>query len=193
LDALEAIFTRWSAGKVMEERPPREQIERLLESAVRAPNHHLTQPWRFFVIAGEAREELGNLMAEHLASKLDDPTSEQAQEQLRRERAKAFRAPVLIVVAASPSRDPKVVEVEEIEATAAAVENLLLAAHAMGLGAMWRTGDIAYDVRLKRWLGLRDDDHVVAIVYVGYPATPPRQTSRKPAGELTRWIGWESS
>ncbi len=190
MQVLEAIKTRSSIGKVAEQRPSREEIEKLLEAAIRAPNHYVTNPWRFFVVAGEARNEFGEIMAQFLAKKMADPNTPEAQDQLRRERAKPLRAPVLIIVGCSPTRDGKTVEIEEICATAAAVQNILLAVTEMGLGAQWRTGDIAYDVSIKRWLGLRDDDHVVSIIFLGYPAMTPRQSPRKPVSELTKWMGW---
>ncbi len=82
MDALEAIETRCSVGKVKPERPPRALIERLVQAATHAPNHFRTQPWRFLVLAGPAREELGRAMARALAARLPDPTSPSAQAQL---------------------------------------------------------------------------------------------------------------
>ena len=101
-----------------------------------------------------------------------------------------MRAPVLIIVAVNPSQEGKVIEAEEVTATAAAVQNILLAAHDMGLGAQWRTGGIVYDSSINRWLGLDDDDQVIAIVYLGHPAMSPRDSKRQPASDLTKWIGW---
>jgi nitroreductase len=190
LKVLEAIHSRSSIGKLSDQLPSREQIEQLLDAAIRAPNHHVTEPWRFFVVAGDARAELGDLMADLLAKTLDDPTADRAQNRLRQERSKPLRAPVLIIVAASPSREGKVIEAEEVTATAAAVQNILLTAHDMGLGAQWRTGGIAYDSSINRWLGLDDVDQVIAIVYLGHPAMSPRHSKRQPASDLTKWIGW---
>jgi nitroreductase len=190
LKVLEAIHSRSSIGKLSDQLPSREQIEQLLDAAIRAPNHHVTEPWRFFVVAGDARAELGDLMADLLAKTLDDPTSDRAQNRLRQERSKPLRAPVLIIVAASPSREGKVIEAEEVTATAAAVQNILLMAHDMGLGAQWRTGGIAYDSSIKSWLGLDEGDQVIAIVYLGHPAMSPRHSKRQAAGDLTTWVGW---
>src|SRR5207244_3779397 len=107
-----------------------------------APNHRLTEPWRFVVFAGDARLELGEAMARVQAANSDTlPTPGD----LERTRAKPLRAPVVIAVAVEPSPGPRVVEMEEVAAGAAAVQNMLLAAHALGLGAIWRTGDAAYD------------------------------------------------
>ncbi len=191
MDAIEAIMTRRSIGKVKPERPPRELIERMLEAAVQAPNHHLTEPWRFYVLAGKAREELGAAMAEALRPRLADPDSEQGRALLAKEREKPLRAPVLIVVGARVSDNPKVVPIEDVEATAAAVENLLLAAHDLGLAAMWRTGDPAYDPGVKAFFDLRPEDHLVGFIYVGYPEASPGPRQRTAANLKSEWRGWE--
>jgi nitroreductase len=84
-------------------------------------------------------------------------------------------------------------EIENIEATAAAVENMLLTAEELGLAAMWRTGDAAYDPRVKEWLGLAPGDHLAAFVYLGFPAIPRLERSPIPFQEKTVWLGWEES
>ncbi len=174
---LEALRTRRSVPKVREETPPREMIEQIIEAATWAPNHHRTSPWRFVVLTGEAREALGEVMATEAARTLRDPESEEGRAILAKQRTKPLRAPVIIVAAAVPQPHPKAIEIEEIEAAAAGVENMLLAAQALGLGAMWRTGKPAYSAAVKRHLGLPSDAHIVAFVYVGYPDVPilPRE------------------
>ncbi len=87
---------------------------------------------------------------------------------------------MVIAVAAIPSVGPKVREIEEIEATSAAVQNMLLAAEACGLGAMWRTGDFAYDDDVKTLLELPPESRIVAFVYLGYPELPERTRSAAP-------------
>ncbi|ACZ43071.1 nitroreductase [Thermobaculum terrenum ATCC BAA-798] len=183
---LELIRSRRSVGKVAQDPPPRELIEQVLEAAVTAPNHHLTQPWRFFVIAGSARERLGEAMA--AAESRAHPDSPQAA--LDRVRAKPLRAPVIIAVAVQPSDDPRALEIEEVEAGAAAVQNMLLAAHALGLAAMWRTGDAAYADEVKAFLGLDTSAHIIGFIYLGYAAITPPDPPRRSAAELTQWLGW---
>ena len=191
MDTLEAITTRRSVGKIKPERPPRELIERMLEAAVQAPNHHLTEPWRFFVLAGEARSALGRVMSEALRKQLADDAGEAGKALLAKEIEKPLRAPVLIVVAVKRSENPRVVPIEDVEATAAAVENMLLAAQDMGLAAMWRTGEAAYDPAVKSFFGLSPEDHLVAFVYVGYADREPGPRERMPASENTVWRGWD--
>ncbi len=193
MDTLEAIRTRRSVGKVKPERPPKELIERLLDAAVHAPNHHLTEPWRFIVLAGKAREDLGRVMADVLRQGMENPAGEDEREKLAKEALKPLRAPVVIVVAAKRSDNPKAIAVEDVEATAAAMENILLAAHDLGLGAMIRTGDPAYDARVKGFFGLDPEDHLAGFIYVGFPAVELGPSRRKPASEVTEWRGWDET
>ena len=82
-------------------------------------------------------------------------------------------------------------DIENVEATAAAVENMLLVAEELGLAAMWRTGEGAYDPEVKQWLGLSPEDHIVAFVYVGYPAIATMERHPVSVKEKTVWLGWE--
>lgn len=191
MTVFDIIQQRRSIGKMTSERPTRRQIERLLEAATHAPNHHHTQPWKFIVLAGNARAEVGEVMAESLAARLEDTSHEKAQALLNKERTKLLRSPVVIVVASEPPAQPKVLEIENIEATAAAVENMLLAGEEMGLALMWRTGDAAYDPRVKQKLGLSPQDHIVSFLYVGFPAIPRLERKPVPYEEKTTWLGWE--
>ena len=191
MSVFDILKRRRSIGKMTSERPTREQIERILEAATHAPNHHKVQPWKFIVLAGSAREELGKIMAKSLAERLEDTSSDKAQALLNKERSKLLRSPVVIAVAAELPNSPKVLEIENIEATAAAVQNMLLTAEELGLAAMWRTGDAAYDPRVKEWLGLPPGEHLVAFVYLGFPAIPRLERSPIPIEEKTVWLGWE--
>jgi nitroreductase len=173
------------------ERPIREQIEQLLEAATHAPNHHKAQPWKFIVLASNAREELGKVMALSLAGRIEETSSDKAQAILNKERNKPLRSPVVIVVAAESPNQPNVMEIENIEATAAAVQNMLLTAEEMGLACMWRTGDAAYDPHVKQWLGLESGEHIIAFLYVGYPAIPRLERIPISYKDKTTWQGWE--
>jgi len=182
VDLLTGLRTRSSALKLTAPGPTREQIEQLVRAAVRAPDHGRLRPWRFVVLEGAAREKLGEEMARISLAKFPQSTPEQ----LDIERRKALRAPTIIAVAAriTPGRIP---QVEQVNATAAAAQNILLAAHAMGLGAMWKTGAAAYDEGVKKMLGLEPQDHIVAFIYVGTIAAPG--TVREPQIEdVLRWL-----
>ena len=184
------IKRRRSIGRMTPQMPTRQQIERLLEAGVYAPNHHNAQPWRFFVIAGQARYELGQIMERSLAAQLAETTSEQAQARLKKERNKPLRAPVIIAVVSQHSQQPQVLDIENIEATAAAVQNMLLAAEEMHLACIWRTKSPAYDPQVKRWLGIAQQDQIVALLDIGFPAVPPREHPSRSFADKTTWLSW---
>src|SRR5947209_169123 len=106
---LHTVRTRRSIPKVRPERPPRELIERMIEAAGQPPNHHRTEPWRFIVLAGTARDQLGDIMADSVRAGLSDPESSEGRAQIEKARSKPLRAPVIIAVAAIPSAQPKVI------------------------------------------------------------------------------------
>lgn len=189
MQLLDVIFSRRSIGAVRPDPLPRALIERLLEAAVQAPNHHRVYPWRFFVLSGPARERLGDVLAGALLRR----NPQASPEQLEVERRRPLRAPLLIAVAVEKPEQPKVIEIENVCAVAAAVQNLLLAAHDLGLAAMWRTGTAAYDADVKDFLGLAPDQHLIAFVYLGYPLEAPQPVERPSHQERTVWLdekGW---
>lgn len=160
-------------------------VDKLLAAAVRAPNHHLTQPWRFVVLRGAARAELGRAWAAGL---------ERLGKDASRVPDKVLRAPVIVCVIERPHLDnPKVVEVEEHHAVGAAIQNVLLAAHSFGLGAMHRTGEVVRLPEVREHLGVEPDELIAGFVYVGHP---PEGDDRRPLSrrtdpaEITEWRGW---
>ncbi|MBL8057538.1 MAG: nitroreductase [Anaerolineales bacterium] len=184
MDTLTAIHTRCSIGKVKPDPLPRDLIEKLLAAGAQAPNHHAVRPWRFIVLTGAGRERLGGAMAQELHERKPDTPAEG----LQAERAKALRAPVLIAVAADKPAEAKVVEIENVCAAAAAAQNILLAAHALGLGAIWRTGPAATAAVVKHSLGLTPDQHLLGFIYVGYPLAEPAVPQRPNFADRTTWL-----
>ncbi|GCE11440.1 nitroreductase family protein [Tengunoibacter tsumagoiensis] len=187
----ETIRQRRSIGKMTEQSPTRAQIEQILEAATHAPNHHKTEPWRFVVLAGHAREELGTVMASILDKQLSQQQFEKRDALLDKERQKLLRSPVVIVVASvHAEQDSRITEIEDFASVAAAVQNMLLTAEELGLAAVWRTGEAAYSSTVKEWLGFSGRDHLVAFLYLGYPAIPRTERQPVPATNKTRWLGW---
>lgn len=184
MDTLTALHTRASIGKVRPDPVPRELLEQLLAAAVQAPNHHKVRPWRFFVLTGAGRERLGEAMAAAARARQPD----MPPEGLQAERAKPLRAPVVIAVGVDMPAEPKVKLIENICAAAAAAQNLLLAAHALGLAAMWRTGPAAEAPEVKRFLGLAPDQPLIGFLYVGYPLNEPATPQRPSFEDRTVWL-----
>lgn len=188
-DVLALIKSRRTAGRIHPERlPPREQIERLLEAFTWAPNHKLTQPWRFFIITGEARKAMGDLYRSIVLA--DAPDSPELRMRADITAKKPLRAPVTIMVVCQTAEGPPRLRKEDYAACAAGVQNMLLLAMSMGLAAKWNTGALIDDEHFKRHYGLPPTAEVVGLVYLGYadgvlPSPPPR----RPISELIRWLG----
>ena len=166
MELFEAIETRASAARLTEPGPTPQHLARILAAAERAPDHGRLRPWRLIVLNREGREKFAEALVEARRKRAPEPTLEQ----LQLERDKIWRSPTLIVVGCVVTPDhPKVPELEQVLSAGAAVENLFLAAHALGSGVMWKTGPGAYDGGVKASVGLSATDHIVAIAHLGTP------------------------
>jgi len=188
LEVTQAIQSRRSVGRVKQDPVPRELVEKVLESAVHAPNHKITEPWRFHVFTGKGRGELARARAElaRILAETEGEEEELAAGRMSRERKKAFRAPVVIAVISRGGRD-EVETLENYAACAAAVQNMQLTAHALGLATIWRTGLQAYHPYMREFFGLEAGDKIVAYLYLGYPDMEERPRRREPASSKTVW------
>jgi nitroreductase len=184
MELFDAIHKRQSQGKVKQDALPREIIEKLLSAAVQAPNHYKVRPWRFVVLTGEGRGKLGDAMA----ASQQDRHPDFPQGAFDKTRGLPLRSPVLIAVGADKPSEEKVLEIENVSAVAAACQNLLLAAEALGLGAKWRTGEWARDAKVKEFLGFAPDQHIVGFLYIGYPEFTPEPKERPSFEDRTVWI-----
>ena len=186
MDVIEAIHTRSSVKSFKPEPVTDEEIETLLEAAVRAPNHRLTEPWRFYVLRGEAKRRFAELRREQKARTFEDPEAPEIEKALAKAYEDAASAAAIIVVTTAVADDP-VMRDEDYAATCCAIQNMLLAAVSLGLGTYWRTGLL--DPRLHDLMGADADERIVGTIFLGYPAEEPEPKPRTPASEKTRWVG----
>jgi nitroreductase len=163
MDAMELLRTRYSALKLGEPPPSAQAVQAMLESAARVPDHGRLPPWRLILIQGDARLRFGEVLAEAL-SRRNVLADDQA---LAREQEKVLRAPLIIVVATRCDRSARIPVIEQILSGGCAAHSIMLAAFAQGLGALWRTGESAYDNAVKRALGVEPDDLIIGFIYVG--------------------------
>jgi nitroreductase len=164
MEAMQLLHERSSMGKLTGPAPGAEQLEAIYRAALRAPDHKELRPWRFIEFSGEGLSRLGELFAE--AEFREDPHA--GDEVLAAARKKPLRAPMIIAVIARVTPDePKVPKIEQVISAGCAAHGILLAAHALGLGAMWRSGKYAFDTTVRKGLGLDEEDQVVAFVYLG--------------------------
>ncbi len=160
MDAETAVRTRRTHKQYGREPLDRGTLEELLELARWAPNHHLTQPWRFRVLGPESLARLQAAGGEKEAAKLG-------------------RAPTLVLATAKLTGDP-VQDEEDLLATGCAVYVVLLAAHARGLASYWRTPGLLRTEAGRAALGVPDDEHVVALIHLGQPLSLPPAKDRDP-------------
>lgn len=184
MNVFETIHSRHSVSKVKAEAVPRELIEKLLDAGNQAPNHYKVRPWRFVVLTGNARNKLGDVMAASQKQRLPDLPPEG----MDKTRGLPLRAPVVIAVGVDKPSETKVLEVENISAVSAACQNILLAAQASGLGAIWRTGDWARDSKVKQFLGFEADQLIAGFLYVGFPDLVTEPTPRPSVADRVVWM-----
>lgn len=186
MQAIEALLRRYSARTLTEPAPDDGALRLIFESGTRAPDHGRLRPWRFIVIRGEDRGRFGELLADHLRRSRDAVTDGD----LERERQKAFRAPMIVVVAAVVSEEAKIPRIEQLLSAGAAAQNILLATYALGFNAAWKTGGGAYDGQVKSALGLEAKDAIVGFIYMGTDASGEGTLARPQWREFVRhWSG----
>ena len=182
MDTIHALLNRTSWARLEAPVPNDEERELLFRAALRAPDHGLLRPWKFLTIEGEARARLGDLFVDVL-----QPETPEQQEKLRNA---PLRAPLIIVAATTFKEHPKVPPVEQIGSTAAAVQNISLAAYAMGYATIWRTGEPAFNGSIKKGLGLNETDEIVGYIYIGTPTVTDRKVPElDPADFVSEWTG----
>jgi nitroreductase len=183
--ASDAIRARRSIKRFTDRAISREEIETLLAAATLAPNHRLTQPWRFYVLGPEARYGYGLALGERKAKKIENPDAARA---MRETVAQEHRAlPCMIAVAVVGTDNPEIRE-EDYAATMMAIQTLALTAVELGLGTHIKTGGVMGDAAARAAAGIRDGERIVAIVNVGEPADVPPAKKREPATALTTWV-----
>jgi nitroreductase len=187
MDAISAIHQRTSVRRFRPEPVSRQVIEQLLECAVRAPNHKLTQPWRFTVLTGPARDRFAELRAGHRLKRFEDPGSPEALAGADKVRRETRDTPAFVVVMTAVNED-EITREEDYAATMMATANLMIAAESLGLGTYLKTGGIMRDPAVLTLSRVPEGFRIVAIVSLGYPAESEAPRRRKPARDLTEWV-----
>jgi nitroreductase len=163
----------------------REQIELLLNNAVWAPTHGMTQPWRFTVFTDDALHDLSENLGRIYLDTI--PKEKQNDQKL----AKMMSRPKLssAVIAIAMERDPsgRISEQDEMLAVACAVQNMHLTCTAYGLGAFWATPAVIHTREMNAFLGLGENDKCLGLFYIGYPAIDWPKGQRRPIEYVTAW------
>ena len=168
MDVETAIRTRRTHKAYRPEPIPRETLDELLDLARWAPNHNLTNPWRFRVLGPQALERLKQAAGPESAAKLD-------------------RAPTLIATSVVTSEDPVEAE-EDLLATGVAAYIVLLAAHGRGLAGYWRTPGVLRSDEGRRAVGIEPGERFVGLIHLGVPVQEQRPPEREPVGDVATYL-----
>jgi nitroreductase len=189
MGAIDAILARRGVGRLSAPGPSEGHLDAILRAAAAAPDHEGLRPWRFVVLEGQTKDAFGEVLAKGYLARSRHLGMEPTEGQLEKERTKLDRAPTVVVVGAQVRHHPKVPAVEQVASAAAAAQNALVAATALGYGSMWRTGDAAYDPVVKSALGLRPGDALVGFLYLGTASAedPPDPHQPELDGVVLRW------
>ncbi|MGH1540821.1 MAG: nitroreductase family protein [Arenicella sp.] len=160
MQALTALQQRVSSPLLAEPAPSQEQLQQIFSAALRAPDHGALTPWRFLTIADEARQKLADVMT--AAKEAEDAP----KHMLLKAQKAPFRAPMIIVVIAS-IQEGRIPGFEQEHSAAAAAQNILVAAEALGLGAIWRTGWPTHHPDVLEALSVSEHEKIIGFIYIG--------------------------
>ena len=186
MDALNALHSRNSVNLLCEPGPTPAQLENIFQAGLRACDHKDLRPWRFLLIEGDARLRFGELMAE---VKRTSQGGEIEAELAVKLRSKPLRAPTIVVVVARITPHEKVPEIEQVLSAGASAQMMMTAAHAQGVGAIWRSGSMMFQTEMRAGLGLESTDQIVGFLYMGKPKAIKDLPQLSTDDFVSRWTG----
>ncbi|RMN90269.1 Nitroreductase protein [Pseudomonas cannabina] len=186
MQALDALLNRVSVPRLVDPAPDAAQREIMFGAALRSPDHGQLKPYRFLTVEGSARERMGEMLVEAL----QQSGAEVTPKALEKARLGPLRAPLVVVVIARLQDHFKVPRSEQLITAGCAAHGVLLAAYALGVGAVWRTGELSYTPHVAKGFGLEADEEVIGFLYLGTPQNPPRPAPKVDVNEfVSDWQG----
>ncbi len=167
METMKALLSRRSISKLTSPHPSKEEMNDVYQAALRAPDHAWLRPWKFIEVTGDSRNKLGRAFIN--STKKTEELDEDREQKIA---ALPLRSPMIIIVIAKINHDkPNVPRLEQIQSTAAAAQNILLALHDKGYGAYWRTGKYSTERNkfISNELSLGENEEVLGYLYVGTP------------------------
>jgi len=186
MDALTALHTRNSVGLLTEPGPDKEQLDNIFKAGLRACDHAKLTPWKFLLIEGDARLKFGELMADVKAEMDGEGANPDLLEVIQK---KPLRAPCIIAVVASIKEHPKVPEIEQVLSAGASAQMMMTAAHAQGIGAIWRSGSLMFHEKMHAGLKLEANDQMIGFLYLGTPVKTKTLPEHDPKDFVKNWVG----
>ena len=172
METIKTLLTRRSNSQLIDPHPSEEEMKLVYQAAFRAPDHSWLRPWRFIEVTGKGRNKLGEAFLN--SSKKIDEVDEEKEKRIL---GLPLRSPMIIVVIAEIFDKPNVPRLEQIQSTAAATQNILLALHDMGYAAYWRTGKYSSENNkyISDELLLNNNSEVLGYLYVGTSSKDPKE------------------
>ena len=182
MDAIELLLTRQSTPRLTAPAPDESQLKVILDAAIRVPDHGALAPWEFIIATGEGLETLADIFVDAAKASGAD------EDFVHKAKGMPMRAPMVITVVAKTQAHPKVPVLEQQIAAGCATMAMQQAAFALGLGAVWRTGDFAFDANVNAALGLKADDQIVGFLYIGTPAVAAPKKPQRGGSQYARYL-----
>ena len=182
LEARELLLTRQSSPRLIEPGPSEEQLEFILNAAVRVPDHAGLTPWEFVVIEGDGIKKFSDILV--IAAKRNESTLQA----IDKAAMMPFRAPMIIAVVAQYKNHVKVPKVEQAISAGCAVMAMQQAAFTIGLGSIWRSGEYAFSTTVKREMAINENDDIVGFLYLGTPANKAPLKPIRAGADYTRYL-----
>jgi len=184
MNPLKTLLSRKSHNKLTTPAPTEEQVRIMMQAALRAPDHAQLKPWCYRIFTGESLKKLSDHFV--TASLTENP--ELSAEKIERIRNKPLRAPMVIVASVKVVEHRKVPEVEQILSAGASVQNLMMAAHFLQIGAIWRTGDLAFNRKLMDLIGLEANESIVGFIYLGQKLEDKKPVPDIDQADFVEWM-----
>ena len=184
------IKTRRTIKRFLSQPVPRHLLASLLNVAVYAPNHKLTEPWRFYILDGKSRTRVGEIAADISRAKAKPQARPEDVELGAAQVLKTWaEVPTLLYVTTIPDANPEIDE-ENYGAVCCAIQNFMLLAHAAGLATSWSSGAVAQSSELRRFVGAQESERMVGLIRVGYPDLQVQQPvgTRNDAATFITWV-----
>ncbi len=189
MNVLDSLLSRSSVSSLRAPGPDGRELDLILETGLRAPDHGQLRPWRFVLVRGAARSRLANLATAGLTAR--DPDA--LPMAIERQRNRLLGVPLIIAVGAKVRLNHKIPLIEQMLSVGAAAMNVLNAVHALGYGAIWVTGANTYDPSINTALGFTSPDRLAGFLFVGTPAADMRPASRPHLAEhVVEWAAEEA-
>lgn len=187
MKAIELLQNRQSTPVLTNPAPSEVDLNTILSAGMRVPDHAGLKPWHFHVVTGTGLQRLSDIFVEAVSAEqkakgqllaLDEDDLKLQQDKLTKTAKMPFRAPMLIVVSTEYVEHNKVPKQEQLITAGCCSHAMQMAAFALGYGAMWRTGDLAYNDIVKTGLNIDKANDITGFLYIG---TPTKEANVKPA------------